>query len=184
MNDMFYWSINPETKEVLQPRIKAEFRGGVHHIPQDALRIEPVKPKEGFAVIATFSEDGLPNGSKLIEDHRGEVIYNKANCTESEVVVELGAIKKGWTLDKPATKFDEWVSGKWVTNLANKYIHDFNQTDATRSNLYAQYCDPLMNEARIKRLQGKNTEADSLETQAIAARKKIETENPWPVNPT
>ena len=49
-----------------------------------------------------------------------------------------------------------------------------------RRSLYVQYCDPLMFEASIKRLQNKEDEASELETQALAARAKIETENPWP----
>ncbi|HFG1885800.1 TPA: phage tail protein, partial [Vibrio cholerae] len=52
-----------------------------------------------------------------------------------------------------------------------------------RRSLYFAMVDPLVSEANIKRLQGKEAEAIELERQAIAAREKIQLENPWPVNP-
>jgi hypothetical protein len=111
-------------------------------------------------------------------------VYLKADCNQSAELEDKSLMSKEYTLIKPKTQFDEWVNGKWVTNLANKYIAEFNQTDSTRSTLYAQYCDPLMNEARIKRLQDKDSEAGALEAQALAAREKIVADNPWPINPT
>lgn len=49
-----------------------------------------------------------------------------------------------------------------------------------RKSLYIQSVDPLIREAGIKRLQGKESEAQELEAQALAERERIQNENPLP----
>ncbi|MEB3764514.1 hypothetical protein GOU94_18860, partial [Vibrio cholerae] len=68
-----------ETREVLAA-VTATFRGGMYHIPKGALTVEPLPPQKGFAVVAL---DDL-SGTEYIEDHRGTVIYDTADCTVSE----------------------------------------------------------------------------------------------------
>lgn len=80
-------------------------------------------------------------------------------------------------------KYDLIPDGEWVTDISAKYIAEFDQVDNLRRHLYFAMVDPLVSEANIKRLQGKEAEAIELERQAIAAREKIQLENPWPVNP-
>ncbi|MDN6983666.1 phage tail protein, partial [Vibrio cholerae] len=92
-------------------------------------------------------------------------------------------IKEGFTDKKPKTRWDKWNDGEWVTDLSAQYIAEFDQVDNLRRHLYFTMVDPLVSEANIKRLQGKEAEAIELERQAIAAREKIQLENPWPVNP-
>ncbi|MEZ9414140.1 hypothetical protein AB4189_08045 [Vibrio sp. 10N.286.49.E1] len=87
-----------------------------------------------------------------------------------------------YTLDKPKTQHDEWINNQWVTNQSNKYIADFDQIDNARRSSYRQICDPLISEACMKRLNGAEQEALELEKQALAARDKIQIENPWPEN--
>lgn len=55
-------------------------------------------------------------------------------------------------------------------------------TDARRID-YAKKTDPLLNEARIKRLLGEDEEADALEIEALTLRENIQTEFPYPVEP-
>ena len=55
-------------------------------------------------------------------------------------------------------------------------------TDARRID-YVKKTDPLLNEARIKRLLGEDEEADALEIEALTLRENIQTEFPYPVEP-
>lgn len=84
---------------------------------------------------------------------------------------------------EPATQWDEWTNGAWVTNESNQHIAEYNQVDNVRRGLYVQMCDPLIAEANIKRLQGFDVEAQAIEAQALAARGKIQTDHPWPTPP-
>ena len=182
MKNKVYYPIDRLTQEVLAP-VKAEYRGGLYHLPKDALESEPLPPKKGFAVVAVFDESGKAIDSKYIEDHRGTTIYDESDCTKSEVVSELGPIKDGFTPDKPQTEFDERINGAWVTNESNKYIAEYNQIDDKRRALYSQMCDPLKMEAMDLMDEGKEAEALQLKQQALAAKQKIKTENPWPTPP-
>ncbi|MBY8211387.1 hypothetical protein KW541_17145 [Vibrio fluvialis] len=179
MENRMYWTVDVLTKEVSHHSIEAKFRGGIYHVPKEALTIEPLPPKEGFAVIVI---DNL-SGTEYIEDHRGTVIYDTTDCTLSETVNELGPIKKGFTDKKPKTRWDKWTDGDWVTDLNEKYIADFDHVDNVRRSRYFTMVDPLVSEANIKRLQSKDAEAIELEQQAVAAREKIQLENPWPIAP-
>ena len=183
----YYYPFDPHTKEVLAPVI-AEYRGGIYHIPRDALQSEPLPPKQGFAVVAVLDESGKSIDSDYIEDHRGIRAYDESDCTKSYVISELGPVPEGHTPDKPLTVHDERIDGKWVTNESNKYIVEYNLVDNARRDAYAMTISPLLEEAHIKRLLIATpeaiAEANELEKQALAARQKIQTENPWPKPPT
>ncbi|PTP01521.1 hypothetical protein CWO17_15610 [Vibrio sp. 10N.286.45.A3] len=183
MEERIYYPIDKQTQEILAP-VRAEYRGGVYHIPRDALQSEPLQPKQGFAVVAVLDESGDAIDSEYIEDHRGVTIYDESDCTKSEVVSELGPVNDGVTLDKPSTPWDEWINNAWITNKSNQHIAEYNQVDNVRRGLYTQVCDPLFAEANIKRLQGCEDDARAIEAQALAARDNIQTENPWPTPPT
>ncbi|MGF1876657.1 hypothetical protein L4D77_15170 [Photobacterium frigidiphilum] len=178
----YYWPIESQTKQVLDP-VDAQFKGGIWHIPKNALTIKPLPPKDGYAVIAILDEKGLAVGSQYRVDHRGKSIYNEANCRESKRVQTLDEIEEGWGFTQPSTPFDEWVNGTWVTNVNHQYQAAYNQVDTLRRGLYVCVVDPLISEATIKRLLGDEETSLALETQAIAARTKIQAENPWPTPP-
>ncbi|NOJ22176.1 hypothetical protein [Vibrio coralliilyticus] len=178
-----YWPVGRHTKEI-QQGVLAEYRGGIFHIPKNALEVQPLQPKQGFAVVAVFDKSGKAIDSEYIEDHRGVTIYDESDCTKSEVVSELGPIKEGFTPDKPLTEFDERIEGVWVTNLSNKYIHDYAQVDATRSALYTQLTDPLESELARKQRQGKTDEVQMLSERINELEAKIKAESPYPEAPT
>ncbi|RBM39379.1 phage tail protein [Vibrio tarriae] len=123
--------------------------------------------------------------------HDGELVIFSGvmrtiwNCEEGSTkeIDEQDLIPDGWTDKERKTAFDRWIDGEWVTDISAKYINEFNQVDNLRRSLYFNMVDPLVSEANIKHLQGKEAEAIELERQAIAAREKIQLENPWPVNP-
>ncbi|EOX3323599.1 phage tail protein [Vibrio cholerae] len=122
------------------------------------------------------------NGELVILSGVMRTIWNCEDGSTKEIDEE-DLIQKGWTDKERKTAFDRWIDGEWVTDISAKYIAEFDQVDNLRRGLYFAMVDPLVSEANIKRLQGKEAEAIELERQAIAAREKIQLENPWPVNP-
>lgn len=182
MEQKQYYPINKLSLEVLEP-IKAERRGGIYHIPKDALQSEPLPPKQGFAVVAVLDDSGGAIDSEYIEDHRGTTIYDESDCTKSEVVSELGPIKDGFTPDKPSTIFDERIDSKWVTNKSDKYIADYDEVDSIRRALYREISDPLYMESYRKEKKGLLEEAAIFKAQADAAVEKIQAKHPFPIAP-
>ncbi|ODS05196.1 hypothetical protein [Vibrio scophthalmi] len=177
-----YYPIDKQTKEVLDA-VEPEYRGGISHIPRDALRNEPLPFKHGFVVVAVLDESGLAISSEYREDHRGATIWLKSNCKQSKQVVELGAIEDGWTLLEPHTMYDYWVVDAWITDVSVQYIDQYNQVDDTRRYLYSQMSDPLYFESDREKRQGNHDIANELEEQADAAVAKIKHENPFPIAP-
>lgn len=102
---MKYWTINKVTREVI-----GSGEADKWNMPRNVLLIEPLPPKEDFAVIATTDL----KGTEYVADHRGKIIYNKDNLHESKQVEDLGEIEDSWTLEQPTTDFDEWIDGAWV----------------------------------------------------------------------
>ncbi|MBY7970860.1 hypothetical protein KW445_14575 [Vibrio fluvialis] len=184
MKDIYYWPVtDSKTKEVSHSGVKADYRGGVHHIPIDALQVEPKPAKEGYLVVAVLDETGKAIDSEYIEDHRGITIYDESDCTKYEVVSELGPIKEGFTLDKPLTQWDERLHGVWVTNESNKYIAEYDQVDSARRASYCEVSDPLYMEAWRKESKGLVEEAAAFRQQADAAVELIKSEYAWPKRP-
>ncbi|EML0121258.1 phage tail protein [Vibrio cholerae] len=122
------------------------------------------------------------NGELVIFSGVMRTIWNCEDGSTKEID-EQELIPEGWTDKERKTAFDRWMDGEWVTDISAKYIDEFNQVDNLRRSLYFAMVDPLVSEANIKRLQGKEAEAIELERQAIAAREKIQLDHPWPVNP-
>ncbi len=112
MSEQFYYAVDSLTGEVSQVKTIAQNRGGIAHIPVNALRVEPLPIKEGFSVVASA---GLA-GTEYIEDHRDEVIFSTTDSTTNKRVTELGVIEEGWTLSPPLA-FSTWVSGEWIQQL-------------------------------------------------------------------
>ena len=115
MSQVMFYPVDPVTKEVSQIAIMSDMRGGVAHIPSNALNVKPLPEKQGFVVIATHDL----TGSEYLADFRNKTIYNKTNETEtieSKDVVELGEIESGWTLLQPLP-FSIWENEQWVQQL-------------------------------------------------------------------
>tara|TARA_R110001583_G_scaffold15059_2_gene62455 strand:+ start:19364 stop:19897 length:534 start_codon:yes stop_codon:yes gene_type:complete len=164
------------TKEVSQVPVVAKTRGGILHIPNGVIMVKPLPPKEGFSVIAKIDF----SGTEYILDYRGKKIYSTIDLTQSMIIEELGDIGNGWTFNKPTTEFDTWYEGVWVTDEQAIFEAKIINIDNVRRSFYSSMSDPLISEATIERLQGNENKAIELENQAIAAREKIRSENPWP----
>ncbi|MFS1908075.1 hypothetical protein BCU30_018200 [Vibrio lentus] len=130
---------------------------------------------------ARFDEQ---NQKWTVEPKFIEVTAYHKQTHETKNFDDVSLITDDYTKDKPATQWDGWIDGSWVTNKSTQYIAECNQVDNVRRRLYAQICDPLIAEANIKRLQGFEDDAQTIEAQALAARDKIQAENPWPTQPT
>ncbi|MGI0119450.1 hypothetical protein [Zooshikella sp. RANM57] len=171
-----YWTFNEQTGEVNADVYFASMRGGIAHIPVNALKIEPLLTKTGFAVVVL---DDL-TGYKYIEDHRGKTVFSKENCLESKLITELGPIDSLWTEKKPKTDFDEWVLNQWVTNNKKKYEFDYQQAEYQRRLRYTKRVRPLLEEAQIKEYLGQKSDADALLERAAKERMKVQQEVPLP----
>ncbi|WP_135443874.1 hypothetical protein [Vibrio tasmaniensis] len=182
MSDKHYWLWDKETKVVDHKAIKAQFRAGQHHIPRNALNMEPKPKKEGFKVIVVL-DNNLPTGTEYIEDHIGKLIFDESDCTQFKQVEKLGSIPDGWTSGEPKTPFDERINGVWVTNESNKYIAEYDQVDSARRAAYREISDPLYMEAWRKDSKGLTDEAAAFRQQANAAAGLIQAEHPWPTSP-
>ena len=175
---MKYWQYEPTTKEVDLSPFLAIFRGGIYHLPQHSITFEPLPQKKGYAVL--LSNQG--NKTEYVEDHRGVTVFSQSDGHAIEIT-ELGPLPETDTEQKPTTAFDEWIDGQWVTNLEKQYQYDYNQVDDIRRALFTQNVDPLLVEANVKKIQGLEKEATLYIQQALALRKKIQDEHPWPSLP-
>ncbi|NRF28921.1 hypothetical protein [Vibrio coralliilyticus] len=113
-----------------------------------------------------------------------EVTAYHKQTQESKVFDDASMVAGEYTLEQPLTQWDEWINDSWVTNVSNKYIHDYAQVDATRSALYTQLTDPLESELARKQRQGKTDEVQMLSERIDELEAKIKAENPYPEAPT
>lgn len=109
-------------------------------------------------------------------------VYHKQTQKQKEFD-DKSLVTTDYTVKKPLTPFDEYVSGKWVTNLSNKYIAEYDQVDSARRAAYREVSDPLYMEAFRKESQGFAEEAMAYRNQADAAVVLIQAEHPWPTPP-
>ncbi|PML09503.1 hypothetical protein [Vibrio lentus] len=136
--------------------------------------------KPAFDEITEQAQFDIKSQKWLVELKPIQVTAYHKKTQEPKVFNDVSLVTDKHTLEKPSTQWDEWINVSWVTNKSNQYIAEYNQVDNVRRSQYVQVCDPLFAEANIKRLQGFEGDARAIEAQALAARDKIQTENPWP----
>ncbi|EHV1351700.1 phage tail protein [Vibrio cholerae] len=169
----------PET--LLQKFFAFEDALMLEHV-EGAVEITEQQYNEALAAKIAGRKAFVREGELVIFSGVMRTIWNCEDGSTKEID-EQELIPEGWTDKERKTAFDRWMDGEWVTDISAKYIDEFNQVDNLRRSLYFAMVDPLVSEANIKRLQGKEAEAIELERQAIAAREKIQLDHPWPVNP-
>ncbi|ELJ8580412.1 hypothetical protein RUK41_000549 [Vibrio cholerae] len=64
--------------------------------------------------------------------------YLKSNCTQQKEFDDVTLVTDDYTLKKPATQFDEWIDGEWVTDAQSQYQWQVNQVSETRYRLYLE----------------------------------------------
>lgn len=150
-------------------------------LPANSTNIKPETIQDKIAV--------FKNGIwEYFTDYRGKTIYHKVTKEEKQIT-ELGEIETGFTLLKPSSDFDEWVTDesevdKWVKDEKAESRFNFEKVDSIRESEYKEKTDPLLIEARIKRLQNKEAEAVEYEQRALQIRKQIQLANPYPQQKT
>ncbi|EIK2268871.1 phage tail protein [Vibrio cholerae] len=170
---------NPET--LLQTFFAFEDALMLEHV-DGAIEITEQQYNDALAAKMAGRQAFVRDGELVIFSGVMRTIWNYEDYSRKEID-EQELIPEGWADKERKTAFDRWIDGEWVTDISAQYIADFDQVDNLRRHLYFTMVDPLVSEANIKRLQGKEAEAIELERQAIAARDKIQLENPWPLNP-
>ena len=76
------------------------------------------------------------------------------------------------------------IKEKIFENELEEYDYKVSIVDKKRRQVYSNKTDPLLNEARIKRLLGEDEEADILEIEVLTLHAQIQTELPYPIKPT
>ncbi|ENB4393898.1 TPA: phage tail protein [Vibrio cholerae] len=171
-----------DNQETLLPKFFAfEDALMLEHV-EDAIEITEQQYNDAIAAKMAGRKAFVRDGELVIFSGVMRTIWNCEDYSRKEID-EQELIPEGWTDKERKTAFDRWIDGEWVTDISAKYIAEFDQVDNLRRSLYFAMVDPLVSEANIKRLQGKEAEAIELERQAIAAREKIQRDHPWPVNP-
>ncbi|HDZ9327796.1 TPA: phage tail protein [Vibrio cholerae] len=124
----------------------------------------------------------LKDGELII--YTGKVTaYLKSNCAQQKEFDDKTLVTDDYTLDVPATRFDEWINNAWVTNLQNQYQAQVQQVTDKRYYLYLDV-DRLRAEAKsVLEIEGDTIKAEEYRLQANALYLKIRDENPWPINP-
>ncbi|AYV21114.1 hypothetical protein [Vibrio mediterranei] len=125
----------------------------------------------------------VKNQKWLVELKPVEVTAYHKQTRESKAFSDAPLVTDEYTLKKPLTQWDEWINDSWVTNLSNKYIHDYAHVDTTRTALYTKLTDPLENELARKKRQGKTDEVQVLSDRINELEAKIKAENPYPEAP-
>ncbi|EMK5462986.1 DUF4376 domain-containing protein [Vibrio cholerae] len=105
---MKHWTIDKETREVIGCGDTDKW-----NMPRNVLLVDPLPPKEGFAVVAKTDL----SGTEYVSNYRGKTIYNKVNPLESKQVENLGEIEEGWTLTRPPHQYVIWDEAQ--TNWQN-----------------------------------------------------------------
>jgi len=128
-----YYTVD-SNREVSQVGLKAIIRGGVAHVPINALLIAPLPYKKGFTVVVNSDF----SGTEYMLDHRGKTIYNTADVKQSQTVDTLGEIESGWTLQVPGSTTDKWLNEAWVSQTSTAMsVDNVAQNNLKKPRLYS-----------------------------------------------
>ncbi|MEZ9463195.1 hypothetical protein AB4178_15965 [Vibrio splendidus] len=125
----------------------------------------------------------VENQEWLVELKPVEVTAYHKPTHKSKVFDDVSLATDDYTLDKPATQWDEWINESWVINESDRYIAEYDQVDSQRRAAYREVSDPLYMEAWRKESKGLVDEAAAFRQQADAAVELIQAEHPWPTPP-
>lgn len=96
----------------------------------------PPEPKTGYAVYWNGLE------WSYLEDLRGQTAYVKENGT-AIIVADLGPLAEQYTFDRPATPYDEWIDGNWVTNAKALKAQQVADAKAQKNRLWVEAGDMI-----------------------------------------
>ncbi|WP_414147540.1 tail fiber assembly protein [Erwinia sp. BNK-24-b] len=79
-------------------------------VPANACSSAP--PVIGAGFVAVYRDGGWQS----VADHRGETVYSITDGSATEITAP-GDYPADTTTQAPATSYDQWVGGKWVTDM-------------------------------------------------------------------
>lgn len=108
-----------------------EFIPATAGLPAGAYIDEPPADEAGKAIIRVGDK------WELVDDHRGEIVYNTENGQPVEVKA-LGDYPDNTTPLAPATAFDKWNGSAWVTDEVQLKAGKIAEAEARKAHLRAQ----------------------------------------------
>lgn len=101
-------------------------------LPDFCTLVSPSEQKIGFTYIWKENE------WVLMEDHRGEVVFDKTSG-QKIIITELGALPESVTTISPANAFDYWNGEGWQPSVSDAKHAKIQQIKAHRDTLTADY---------------------------------------------
>lgn len=108
-------------------------------LPAYATDERPPLKGEGEAVVFDVIEDTW----KLVPDHRGKVVYSTETGLALGIITMPGDIKEKQTLVEPATQWDKWVNGEWVTDNAERLAHVYADNARKKARIIAETSEEI-----------------------------------------
>ncbi|WP_127960155.1 tail fiber assembly protein [Serratia microhaemolytica] len=124
------YNIEPQQREYLAP--SEEYLEQGVGLPAYSYLDAPPQPEAGQAIVRTADNSGWQS----VADHRGETVYHTANG-EALTITALGDYPPDTTLLAPATPFDQWQDGQWVTSLEQQHAAQLAAAKQQQSELLA-----------------------------------------------
>ncbi|EAO2687540.1 DUF4376 domain-containing protein [Salmonella enterica] len=101
-------------------------------LPGNCTQVQPPKIKSGFTPVWLGEE------WQLVEDHRGQIVYNKESGHQVNIT-ELGGLSENVTIISPMSKFDRWNGETWQPSITDTKAAKIQQIKAHRDDVTADY---------------------------------------------
>ncbi|HGG9106145.1 TPA: tail fiber assembly protein [Enterobacter cloacae] len=126
--DITVFNYDDETREYLSTSV--EYLAVGVGIPASSCIDAPGESKEGFAICRTADFTAW----EYVADHRGETVYS-TETGEPEIVSLPGDYPEGTTTLAPATPYDKWDGGEWVTDTEAQHAADVEAAEQQKTAL-------------------------------------------------
>lgn len=123
------YNFSPLTREFINP--SEEYIPVGVSLPAASTLHAPPDERPGYAICW----DGDNSLWEYIEDNRGQIIYSMSDASLQTVVSTIGPVPDGYTLLVPATVWDVFTDGKWVTSTEKRLSALSAELQTKRNNL-------------------------------------------------
>ncbi|ECC1895064.1 DUF4376 domain-containing protein [Salmonella enterica] len=101
-------------------------------LPGNCTQVQPPEIKPGFTPVWLGEE------WQLVEDHRGQIVYDKESGHQVNIT-ELGGLFENVTIISPMSKFDRWNGETWQLSITDAKAAKIQQIKAHRDDVTADY---------------------------------------------
>ncbi|MFG6032483.1 DUF4376 domain-containing protein, partial [Salmonella enterica] len=101
-------------------------------LPGNCTQVQPPEIKPGFTPVWLGEE------WQLVEDHRGQIVYDKESGHQVNIT-ELGGLFENVTIISPMSKFDRWNGETWQPSITDAKAAKIQQIKAHRDDVTADY---------------------------------------------